>query len=201
LLWRIAGGAVAGAGVAVALYAPYWAGRQTFAGLGSSARAGHTGSTQTFLVEILSLVISEQTALRVISLAATAFVLLAAVAIAVWVRTPTDLLRGIAVLMVIYILLSPAYWPWYVVMPVAFLALSPSGILLILVVAVSLGSRLVAPLDSLYVDEVIGRPTFFLLTWLGAVGVPLLAVLVFHRADLGEVVSIRTRRRYRSPKP
>ena len=201
LLWRIAGGAVAGAGVTVALYAPYWAGRQTFAGLGSSARAGHTGSTQTFLVEILSLVISEQTALRVISLAATAFVLLAAVAIAVWVRTPTDLLRGIAVLMVIYILLSPAYWPWYVVMPVAFLALSPSGILLILVVAMSLGSRLVAPLDSLYVDEVIGRPTFFLLTWLGAVGVPLLAVVVFHRADLGEVVSIRTRRRYRSPKP
>ncbi|HEX6233923.1 MAG TPA: hypothetical protein VFZ63_12425, partial [Jiangellaceae bacterium] len=120
---------------------------------------------------------------------------------AVWVRTPTDLLRRMAVLMVIYILLSPAYWPWYVVMPVAFLALSPSGILLILVVAMSLGSRLVAPLDSLYVDEVIGRPTFFLLTWLGAVGVPLLAVLVFRRTDFSEVVSIRAGRRYRSDKP
>jgi hypothetical protein len=36
--------------------------------------------------------------------------------------------------MVIYTLLSPAYWPWYVVLPVA-------------------------PLDSLYVDEVIGRPS------------------------------------------
>jgi hypothetical protein len=201
LLWRITGGAVAGAGVAVALYVPYWAGRQTFAGLGLSGRAGHTGSTQTFLVEILSLAIGEQTALRVVSLAAAATVLLAAIAIAVWVRTPTDLLRGIAVLIVIYTLFSPAYWPWYVVMPVALLALSPHGILFVLLVAMSLGSRLVAPLDSLYVDEVIGRPIFFLLTWLGAVGVPLLAVLVFHRADLGEVVSIRTRRRYRSLKP
>jgi hypothetical protein len=134
LLWRITGGAVAGAGVAVALYAPYWAGRQTFGGLGSSGRAGHTGSTQTCMVEILSLVISEQTALRVVSLAAAATVLLAAIAIAVWVRTAADLLRGIAVIMVIYTLLSPAYWPWYVVLPVA-------------------------PLDSLYVDEVIGRPS------------------------------------------
>jgi hypothetical protein len=201
LLWRIAGGAVAGAGVAVALYAPYWAGRQTFAGLGSSGRAGHTGSTQTFMVEILSLVISEQTALRVVSFAAAATVLLAAIAIAVWVRAPTDLLRGIAVLIVIYTLLSPAYWPWYVVLPVAFLALSPHGVLLVLLVTMSLGSRLVAPLDSLYVDEVIGRPAFFLLTWLGAVGVPLLAVLVSRRVDFGEVVSIRSRRRYRSSEP
>jgi hypothetical protein len=201
LLWRITGGAVAGAGVAVGLYAPYWAGRQTFAGLGSSGRAGHTGSTQTFLVEVLSLVVSEQTALRVVSLTAAATVLLAAIAIAVWVRTPTDLLRGIAILLVFYTLLSPAYWPWYVVLPVAFLALSPHGILLVILVAMSLGSRLVAPLDSLYVDEVISRPAFFVLTWLGAVGVPLLAVLVFRRANFGEVVSIRIGRRYRSSKP
>jgi alpha-1,6-mannosyltransferase len=201
LLWRVAAGVVAGAGVAVALYAPYWAGRQTFAGLGSSGSAGHTGSTQTFLVEILSLVISEQTALRVVSLAAAATVVLAAILITAWVTTPIDLVRGIAVLMVIYTLLSPAYWPWYVVLPVAFLALSPHGVLLVLLVAMSLGSRLVAPLDSLYVDEVIGRPAFFLLTWLGAVGVPLLAVLVFRRVDFGEVVSIRSRRRYGSSEP
>ena len=63
----------------------------------------------------------------------------------------------------------------------------------------SLGSRLVAPVNSLYVDEVIGRPAFLLLTWLGAVGVPLLAVLVSRLVDFGEVASIRSRRRYRSP--
>jgi hypothetical protein len=102
---------------------------------------------------------------------------------------------------VIYTLFSPAYWPWYVVLPVAFLALSPHGILLVLLVAMSLGSRLVAPVNSLYVDEVIGRPAFFLLTWLGAVGMPLLAVLVSRRFDLGEVVSIRSQRRYRSSEP
>jgi hypothetical protein len=65
----------------------------------------------------------------------------------------------------------------------------------------SLGSRLVAPVNSLYVDEVIGRPAFFLLTWLGAVGMPLLAVLVSRRFDFGEFVSIRSQRRYRSSEP
>jgi alpha-1,6-mannosyltransferase len=182
VLWRIAGGAVAGAGVAAALYAPYWAGQQTFSGLASSGRAGHTGSTQTVLAEVFSRVVSEQTALVAVSVAATATVVLAAIVIAVRVRTPTDLLRGTAVLMVIYTLLSPAYWPWYVVLPIAFLALVPRGTFLVLIVAMSLASRLVAPLNSLYVDGIIGRPTFFLLTWVGAVGLPLLAVVAYRFA-------------------
>jgi hypothetical protein len=117
------------------------------------------------------------------------------------VRTPTDLLRGTAVLMVIYTLLSPAYWPWYVVLPIAFLALVPRGTFLVLIVAMSLGSRLVAPLNSLYVDDVIGRPTFFLLTWLGAVGVPLLTVLVYRLGDFGVGLSARSRRRYGTFEP
>lgn len=201
LLFRIAAGAVAAVCAAVALYVPYWAGRQTFTGLVSSGRAGHTGSTQTFLVEILATVIGGQPALRVVSLFAAATVMLAAIAIAMWVRTPTDLLQGIAVLMVIYTLLAPAYWPWYIVMPVAFLAMSPHGTLLVLLVAMSLGSRIVAPLDSLYVDGVIGRPAFFLLTWLGSIAVPLIAVLVYHRGYFAELVSKRIRQRYRSCKP
>lgn len=190
ILWRIAGGAVVGAAMTVVLFGPFWAGQQTLAGLRLSGRPGHTGSTQTLMVELLSLVVSEQTALRVIPVAAAAVVVAAAILVAVWVSTPTDLLRGVAVLTVVYTVLAPAYWPWYVVLPVAFLALAPEGVLLVLLVALSLGSRLVAPLDSLYVDEVIGRPAFFLLTWLGAVGMPLLAALVFRRADFGEVVSI-----------
>ena len=177
LLWRMAAGAVAGATMAVALYASYWAGQETFSGLWSSGRAGHTGSTQTVLVEVLSRVVGEQSALRVVSVVATATIVSLAVVIAFRVRTAADLLRGTAVLMVLYTLLSPAYWPWYAVLPIAFLALVPRGAFLVLLVAMSLGSRLVAPLNSLYVDEVIGRPTFFLLTWVGAVGMPLLAVL------------------------
>jgi len=201
MLWRIAAGAVGGAAMAGILFAPYWAGWQTLGGVGLSGRAGHTGSTQTVLVEVLSRVISEQTALLVVSVSATATVVLAAVVIAARVTTPTDLLRGSAVLMVVYILLAPAYWPWYVVLPVALLALVPRGILLVLLVAMSLGSRLVAPLNSLYVDGVIGRSTFFLLTWLGAVGVPLLALLLSRRVDFAEVVSLRSSRRYGSAEP
>jgi hypothetical protein len=201
LLWRIAAGVVGGAAMAGILFAPYWAGRQTFNGLRLSGRAGHTGSTQTLLLEILSRVISEQTALRVVSVTATAAVVLAAVVIAARARTPTHLLRGSAVLIVIYTLLAPAYWPWYVVLPVALLALVPRGSLLVLLVAMSLGSRLVAPLNSLYVDGTISRASFFLLTWLGAVGMPLLALLLSRRVDFGELLSSRGWRRYRAAEP
>jgi hypothetical protein len=130
------------------------------------------------LVEAVSLVISEQTVLRVVSVVAAATVVLAAVVIAVRGRTPTDL-----------------------VLPVAFLVLVPRGILMVLVVVMSLGSRLIATVDSLYVDEAISRPICFLVTWLGAVRVPLLAVLVFRLVDFGEVVAIRSRRRYGSSEP
>jgi hypothetical protein len=80
-----------------------------------------------------------------------ATIVLLAVVIAFRVRTSADLIRGSAVLMVRYTLLSPAYWPWYAVLPVAFLALVPRGAFLVLIVAMSLGSRLVAPLKH-------GRP-------------------------------------------
>jgi alpha-1,6-mannosyltransferase len=198
MLARLTVGALTGAFVAIALYAPYWDGRQTFSALGLSGRAGHTGSTQTVLAELLSRLVSEQSALRAVSVAAAGTVILAAGLIAVRVRTPIDLLRGSAVLMVIYSLLSPAFWPWYVILPIAFLALWPHGIFLVLLVAMSFGSRLVAPLNSLYVDALIDRPTFFLLTWVGTVGLPLLAVLACRLLHFREVVSNSNGRRYGS---
>jgi alpha-1,6-mannosyltransferase len=198
---RIGAGALAGVFVVVALYAPYWAGRQTFSGLEASGRAGHTGSTETVLAEALSRVVSEGLAIRVLWVAATAAVVVAGVTIAMRVRTPTDLLRGCALLMVLYTILAPAYWPWYVVLPAAFLALVPRGAFLVLLVAMSLGSRLVAPLNLLYVDEVIGRPTFFLLTWAGAIGLPLLAALASSRTSFGVKLLGSSRRRYGTFEP
>jgi hypothetical protein len=73
--------------------------------------------------------------------------------------------------------ISPAYWPWYVVLPVALLALVAHGTFVVTLVAVSLGSRLAAPLTSLYVEGLLSRSAFFLLTWVLAVGLPLCAVL------------------------
>ena len=87
------------------------------------------------------------------------------------------------------VFLGPAYWPWYVILPVALLALVPEGRLLVMLVAMSLGARLVAPLNSLYLDGVVDRAGFLLLTWLGAVAMPLVVLLASRLVDFREVVA------------
>jgi hypothetical protein len=84
------------------------------------------------------------------------------------------LLRACAGVGVVYLLVaSPSFWPWYALLPVALMALVPETDFLALLLAVSIGARLVAPLDALYVAEVIDRGTFLLTTWTMALGLPL----------------------------
>jgi hypothetical protein len=45
-------------------------------------------------------------------------------------------------------------------------------------VAVSVGSRLVAPLDMVFVHQLIDRRGYLLLTWLVALGLPLLLLVL-----------------------
>ncbi len=199
---RLAVGAASGLALAVVLFAPFWAGPKTLAGVGESARAGHTGSTQTVLVEILSHVIGEPSALRAVSVAFGTTLVLVVIVLALRVRTASDLVHTCALVMVIAMLvMTPAYWPWYVILPVALLALVPHGRTLVILVIVSLGSRLAAPLNSLYVDTVINRPVFFLLTWLATVAVPLLVLLGHHLIDFGKVVPRGIGRSYGAGRP
>ena len=51
---QLALGAVLGLSSAVALFAPFWVGVRTFEGVRHTGRAGHTGSTQTLVVEASS---------------------------------------------------------------------------------------------------------------------------------------------------
>ena len=135
VLWRIAGGAVAGAGVAAALLRSLLGGSADFlrpcdrrvapdtpAPPRPCSRKSSPGSSASRRRWSPSRSLQRPRSV------------LAAIVIAVRVRTPTDLLRGTAVLMVVYTLLvGPAYWPWYVVLPIAFLALVPRGTFLVLI--------------------------------------------------------------------
>jgi hypothetical protein len=197
LAGQIAAGAVTGLILTVVLFAPFWRGTKTFTGAEESSRAGHTGSSQTVVVEVLSRVLGEPSATRALAVAVAATLVLAAIALAVRIPDADALLRRSALIMVAaMVFVGPAYWPWYVILPIALLALVPHGGMLVTLVAVSLGSRLVAPLNSLYVHGTIGRPAFLLLTWLGGVAVPALAVLAAWFTDFREVAPARWRRRY-----
>jgi alpha-1,6-mannosyltransferase len=185
-LWRLSGSArkftanmVAGAAIvfalAVVLFAPFWVGFNTLDGIRMSGQPGNTGSTQTVVAGLLSLVIPPEVAKVLV------FVLVAAGFIgylgaqAASVTDARSLLLACAAVSTAYLLLvSPTYWPWYAVLPVALLTLTPEGLSIRLLVAVSVGSRLVAPLDMVFVHQLIDRRVYLLLTWLVALGLPLL---------------------------
>jgi hypothetical protein len=84
------------------------------------------------------------------------------------------------------LILSPDYWPWYAVLPVALWCLRPSFFPIVLAIALSLGARLAAPLDVLFDHGAIGRSAFLLMTWLLGIGLPLvvgvIAALVVRRS-------------------
>jgi alpha-1,6-mannosyltransferase len=202
-------GATAGLVLAVVAFAPRWAGVETFEGVRLTGQLGHTGSTPTLLMHGLSRAVPSSDATVVV----TAITMAGLVAWLWWqaksVIDTVTLLRACAAVAVVYVLVaSPSFWPWYAVLPVALMALVPETSFLALLLAVSIGARLVAPLDALYVAEVIDRGTFLLTTWTMAIGLPLviLGILMFRSraqrmADLGEAHQVRRGRDGHDLKP
>jgi alpha-1,6-mannosyltransferase len=199
LVRRVIVGITAALVLAVLAFAPRWAGIETFEGVRLTGQLGNTGSTPTLLLHGLSRAVSSSGATVAVSVVTM-------VGLAVWlwwqaksVIDSVTLLRACAVVGVVYLLVaSPSFWPWYAVLPVALMALVPEAAFLTLLLAVSIGARLVAPLDALYVAEVIDRGTFLLTTWTMALGLPLmiLGVLMIRSrapgmADLGEADLVR----------
>jgi alpha-1,6-mannosyltransferase len=202
-------GATAGLVLAVVAFAPRWAGVETFEGVRLTGQLGHTGSTPTLLLHGLSRVVTSSDATVVV----TAITMAGLVAWLWWqAKTVIDsatLIQACAAVAVAYVLVaSPSFWPWYALLPVALMALVPETSFLALLLAVSIGARLVAPLDALYVAEVIDRGTFLLATWTMAIGLPLviLGILMVRSraqrmADLGEAHQVRRGRDGHDLKP
>jgi hypothetical protein len=162
--------------LAVAAFAPFWAGARTFAGVLTSATATGTASTETIVREALSDLmpgVNLDWPLRVA--AAGAFVVFVAV-VSRSARDAGSLFRSAAWIGFAYLLASPTYWPWYAVLPVALAAVVPDRPFPLLLIAMSVGARLAAPLDVLFVGGTIGRAEFLLVSWAAGLGIPLLAV-------------------------
>jgi hypothetical protein len=176
-LRSVIAGATAGIVLAVVAFAPRWAGVETFEGVRLTGQLGHTGSTPTLLMHGLSRTVPSSDAAVVV----TAITMAGLVAWLWWqAKTVIDsatLIQACAAVAVAYVLVaSPSFWPWYALLPVALTALVPKTAFLALLLAVSIGARLVAPLDALYVAEVIDRGSFLLTTWTIAIGLPLVTL-------------------------
>jgi alpha-1,6-mannosyltransferase len=175
---QVTSGAVVGSVLAFALFAPLWARWQTFTGIRTTGQPGDTGSTPTVILHFLSWLIPSGIAEGLVYVMTIGVLLAYLVVRARSITDQADLLRAASAVSLAYLLIaSPSYWPWYTVLPVGLLALVPGEGPLALLLAVSLGARLVAPLDVMFVNGVIGRRAFLMATWAGGVGLPLLIVL------------------------
>jgi alpha-1,6-mannosyltransferase len=173
--------AVVAAGAAVLAtiaFLPWWAGASTFDGVRRAAQPGDTGSTPTILMEALERVFGIHLSGEAVSFAIGVISVVAVLAAARRV-TDSSLVEWCAGVATVYLLvLSPDYWPWYAVLPVALLCLRPSAFAISMVIALALGSRLAAPLDVLFDHGAIGRSTFLLATWVLGIGLPLGVIVV-----------------------
>ncbi len=172
-------GLLIGAGLAVALYGPFWVGLRTFEGVRLQGQPlvspSPSGWLYWYLLHALPPREAAQITLRVLTGVFAAFVLVAS-----WrARDATGLFRACAGIALVYVLvISSHYWPWYASLPLALVALVPRGILLPTVLVLTLCSRLVAPISTLFTNGFLGVDVALDLKMSVGVTVPLEVLLL-----------------------
>lgn len=138
-----AGGALVIA-IAAAAYWPFWVGMATFDGMRKVGGIRFVASTTGALIRLFPDRGIYAYALR----GCAALVTAATTAWGAWTsRTLEDLIRACAIVALVYVLIgSPLYWAWYVLLPIALLAMAGD---VATVCVLTVASRLVAPLDLL----------------------------------------------------
>ena len=173
-LWiAIGSGAAVAAIVALIAYAPVWIGMATLDGLREHGRPGLTAaSTPSVVYWYLTHTYSARASARLLSvLIGGAFLGYTAFA-SLKIVDASSLLRACGRVAFAYVLLAPGYWPWYAAMPIALMALAPSEMFVWSILALSLASRLVAPIDLLQVNGAIDWETEIFVTTLIGIWAP-----------------------------
>jgi alpha-1,6-mannosyltransferase len=172
-------GLLIGAGLAVVLYGPFWVGLRTFEGvrLQSQPLVSPTpsGGLYWYLLHALPPGEAAWLTLRVLAGVFAAFVLVAS-----WqARDAAGLLGACASIALVYVLVVSAhYWPWYASLPLALVALVPRGSFLPTVLVLTLCSRLVAPISTLFTNGFLGAGAALELKMSVGVTVPLAVLLL-----------------------
>lgn len=177
--WWLALAPICGLVLGAVAYAPFWRGLATFDGIAIAGQRAVQASTSGTVLWMLERWLPASTASQVTSLVLTAIF---AVIVVGALRSITDaesLVRSCAVIAVAYLLVaSPYVWPWHAALPVALMCLSPRTPFLIMILALSLCSRLVAPLNDLFLNGFIPFRLSAAITTLVLIGIPLLVFAI-----------------------
>ena len=158
-------GLILGLGVAVLLYWQMWIGLDTFQGLIQQANSFYTPS--------ISLMISQFIKLLPLGLPGdilASLIIKVIFGITLFLATSKvhgnkSLLKSCASIALVYTLIVPtAYWPWYVSLPLALMALSPSINFQIITFVLTFCSSLIAPLAVIKDNGFMTYRVFVLIT-------------------------------------
>jgi alpha-1,6-mannosyltransferase len=165
------------------LYGGLWAGVGTFEGLREHGRPHVTASTSGVLLLYLSRIHDEARSAQAVSWLTN----LALAAIVCWscagVTDRPSAVRAMGVVSLAVVLLGPVFWPWYMVAPVALLALCPTTGHVWTILLVSFFGRLAAPVDRLRLNGLMDWQTAVVFTTVLALWVPM--VILAARAAWG----------------
>jgi hypothetical protein len=162
------GGGVVIAAVTGAAYWPLWDGANTFTGVRSAGRLRFVASATGTFVPILA---DYPTAYALLRLGAASTMAVATIYTTAMTFSMRDLVRACAAIALTFVLAAaPVYWPWYVMMPIALLALAGEFSLIIVLTATS---RIVAPLNLIRVQGGVSLTTEVWLTTVIALYLPL----------------------------
>ena len=175
---RVMASACAGLAMTAFLYAPFWIGRSTITGLRDHSQPSLLASTPGALLWYFSQTYSEGSTARVLSVLFAVIFLACFTIFAASIRDSRSLIQACGRIAIAYLLLAPAYWPWYTVLPIALLALSPDPPAVRAILLFSLGSRLAAPVDALRANGLISWPVEVITTTVLGLWLPLSAVVI-----------------------
>jgi len=168
LTWRTviaAGSAIVALGVAA--YWPLWAGADSFLGIRTIGGPRFVASTTGSLVRVLA---EHPTAYSVLRASAASAMAIAMIYAAATTRTMSGLIAACGTIIIVYVLVSPVFWAWYVLLPIALLSLADAVPLTIIL---TVTSRIVAPLDLIRLRGGLSWTTEVWLTTVIALWLPL----------------------------
>jgi alpha-1,6-mannosyltransferase len=179
-----AGGIIA---VARLLYGDLWLGPNTLAGVQQHGSPSVTPSTAGVLLHFLIQSHSIAASARLVSVLLAVGLLVAGAILTLRSRDLESALLAAGRLTVVFLVLATTYWPWYVVMPGALLALSPRAREVPITIGlVSLFGRLVAANDRLRINGAMDWPTETIITTVVGLWIPAVLLIGWHlRNTLG----------------
>ncbi len=172
-------GLLIGAGLAVVLYWPFWVGLRTFEGVRLQGQPlvspSPAGGLYWYLLHAYPPGEAARLTLRILAGMFATFVLVAS-----WrARDAAGLFGACASIALAYVLVVSAhYWPWYASLPLALVALAPRGVFLPAAIVLTLCSRLVAPVSTLFTNGFMSSGVALQIKMLVGVTVPLAFLLV-----------------------